>query len=108
MDTDQLQERKVALLRREAELVEAIQKINLQLKANPVNAENKDWHHRAGDAKRYRLKELSEVHIELSQINSQLEKSRFKIAAAFFDASKEVLPDDLFGKIMQLATTTLN
>lgn len=108
MNTAQLRGRQKELKTEQVELIAAIQSINDQLRLNPLTKENRDWVAKARDAKRFKLRDLDKVQLELVEIRERLRENHQSKAEAFFRAAKEYLPDEVFGTIMQAATTTFN
>lgn len=103
-----LRRRQKELKSQQSELIAVIQTINDQLRLKPLTKENRDWVAKARDAKRWRLRDLDKVQLELVEIREQLRENHQSKAEAFFRAAKEYLPDEVFGRIMQAATTTFS
>lgn len=107
MTKTELEKRRQKLRKIQAELIGDIQSINDQLSLNPLSEDNRDWVHRALKAKRHKLKELEDVHQQIAEVRTQI-GTQYQVLASFHQAAKEYLPCEVFGKIMQAATTTIN
>jgi hypothetical protein len=108
MDRKLLYERQKQLRQQQSALQSEIQKINAQLSSRPLTAANKQWVYRARDAKRHKLMELDKVQLELTEVKLKLRTQHQTNAEAFFRAAKDYLPDQVFGAIMEAATSNLN
>lgn len=108
MNRKQLLERQKELKIEQADLADQIQSINTQLKMKPLTAANREWVRRASDAKRFKLRDLNQVQIELSEIRAQLRTQHQSIAEAFYRVAVDELPKEVFGRIYSAATATVH
>lgn len=98
-------------LRLRAEQRDAILAINAQIESR--RKPDKAWLHRALSAKRHRLKEVSDLDIEILALRREIGKLKNKASArehqvfaeAFMAAAKEMLPDVVFNSIIETANS---